>query len=162
MKGKKVALYGATVALAMVLSYIDSLIPVSVAVPGIKLGLANIAVVFALYKLGYGGGFAVSAVRVLLVSVTFGNAAGLIFSASGAVLSFVIMSLMMRTGKFGCTGVSVAGGVSHNAGQIAAAALVAKTPGLVFYLPALCVSGTVAGICIGLVAGALVKRVVIK
>ena len=162
MKAKSVALYGLLIALALVLSYLESLVPLSFAVPGIKMGLPNIVVVFALYRLRWRDAAVISLVRVLLVSVLFGNVFSLAYSAAGAALSLLVMLGMKATGKFSETGVSVAGAVAHNAGQILVAIFVLETGRLVYYLPVLCISGTVAGICIGLVSALLVKRIQIK
>ena len=159
MKAKNVALYGLLIALALVLSYLESLVPLSFAVPGIKMGLPNIVVVFALYRLRWRDAAVISLIRVLLVSVLFGNVFSLAYSAAGAVLSLLVMLLLKSTGKFSETGVSVAGAVAHNAGQILVAVFVLETGRLVYYLPVLCISGTVAGICIGLVSALLVKRI---
>ena len=162
MKAGKVALYGLLIALALVLSYLESLVPLSFAVPGIKMGLPNIVVVFALYRLRWRDAAVISLVRVLLVSVLFGNVFSLAYSAAGAALSLLVMLGMKATGKFSETGVSVAGAVAHNAGQILVAVFVLETGRLVYYLPVLCISGTVAGICIGLVSALLVKRIRLK
>ena len=159
MKAKNVALYGLLIALALVLSYLESLVPLSFAVPGIKMGLPNIVVVFALYRLRARDAAVISLVRVLLVSVLFGNVFSLAYSAAGAALSLLVMMLLKSTGKFSETGVSVAGAVAHNAGQILVAVFVLETGRLVYYLPVLCISATIAGICIGLVSALLVKRV---
>ena len=159
MKAKKVALYGVLIALALVLSYVEALIPLSFTVPGIKMGLPNIAVVFALYTLGKRDAAVISLLRVLLVSILFGSVMSLAYSLAGAVLSLLCMFLLHRTGRFGTVGVSVAGGVAHNAGQILAAVFLLETGKLLYYLPVLCVSGTVAGILVGLVSALLVKRV---
>ena len=159
MKAKNVALYGLLIALALVLSYLESLVPLSFAVPGIKMGLPNIVVVFALYRLRWRDAAVISLVRVLLVSVLFGNVFSLAYSAAGAALSLLVMLLLKSTGKFSETGVSVAGAVAHNAGQILVAVFVLETGRLVYYLPVLCISGTIAGVCIGLVSALLVKRI---
>ena len=162
MKAKNVALYGLLIALALVLSYLESLVPLSFAVPGIKMGLPNIVVVFALYRLRWRDAAVISLLRVLLVSVLFGNLFSLAYSAAGAALSLLAMLLMKASGKFSETGVSVAGAVAHNIGQILVAIFVLETGRLVYYLPALCISGTVTGICIGLISALLVKRISIK
>ncbi len=159
MKTRTVALTGLLIALALVLSYLESLVPLSFAVPGIKLGLPNLVIVFALYRLRPATAAAISLLRVALVALLFGSALSLAYSAAGAVLSFAVMLLLKRSGRFGCTGVSVAGAVAHNLAQIATAALLLETPGLAWYFPVLCVSGTAAGVCIGLLAALLVKRI---
>lgn len=162
MKAEKIALYGLCTALALVLSYVEALIPLSFSVPGVKLGLANIAVIFALYRMSFRDACVISGLRVLLVSVLFGNVFSLAYSFAGAVLSLLTMALLKRTGAFSVTGVSVAGGVAHNVGQIAVAIAVLETGRLVYYLPVLCVSGLAAGVCIGLISALMIKRVVIE
>lgn len=152
---RELARFALLVALAMVLSWLESLVPLSLAVPGVKLGLANLVVIFALYKLGPRQAAVISLVRVLLITFTFGNAFSFAYSLVGAVLSFVVMLLLKKTGKFSLLGVSIAGGVCHNIGQILVAMAVLGTAELIWYLPALLIAGTVAGICIG-AAGALV------
>ena len=158
MKASKVAQYGLIAALALVLSYLESLVP-SLGVPGVKLGLPNIAIVFALYRLGWRDACIISLVRVFLVFLLFGNGAGLAYSLAGAALSLSLMGLLKKTGRFSSVGVSVAGGVAHNAGQILVAMALLETARLAWYLPVLWVSGTVAGVLIGIVSGGLVERV---
>lgn len=159
MRSKSIALIGLLIALALVLSYLESLVPLSFAIPGIKLGLPNLVIVFALYRLRWPTAAAISLLRVLLVALLFGSALSLAYSAAGAVFSFLVMCLMKRSGRFGCTGVSVAGAVAHNLAQIATAALLLETSSLVWYFPVLCVSGTLAGVCIGLLSALLVRRI---
>ena len=159
MKTKKLTVLALTVSVAMVLSFVESQIPAFVAVPGVKVGLANIAVVFALYRLGWKEAAAVSLVRVLLVSLLFGNFASLFYSLAGVVLSLLGMGLMKRTGRFTEIIVSVTGGILHNVGQIAMASLILETDVLRYYLPFLLVSGIAAGIVVGLAGAALVRRI---
>ncbi len=158
MKASKIAQYGLLTALALVLSYLESLIP-PLWVPGLKLGLPNLAVVFALYRLGWKDACAISLVRVVLVTLLFGNGAALAYSIAGAALSLSLMGLLKKTGKFSTVGVSVAGGVAHNAGQTLVAMALLETSRLAWYLPVLWVSGTIAGVLIGIVSGVLVERV---
>ncbi len=158
MKASKVARYGLLTALALVLSYVESLLP-PLGVPGVKLGLPNLAVVFALYRLGFKDACVISLVRVVLVTLLFGNGAALAYSIAGAALSLALMGLLWKTGKFSSVGVSVAGGVAHNGGQILVAMALLETSRLAWYLPVLWVSGTIAGVLVGLVSGELVRRV---
>lgn len=158
MKASKIAQYGLLTALALVLSYLESLIP-PLWVPGVKLGLPNLAVVFALYRLGWKDACAISLARVVLVTLLFGNGAALAYSIAGAALSLSLMGLLKKTRKFSTVGVSVAGGVAHNAGQILVAMALLETSRLAWYLPVLWVSGTIAGVLIGIVSGVLVERV---
>ena len=148
------------VALAMILSYVESLLP-SPGIPGVKLGLANIVVIFALYKFGWGEAAGISLLRVFLVSVLFGHAASLMYSAAGAVLSLAGMILLKKTDKLSCVAVSVIGGVLHNIGQILTAWLL-MGPNVVYYLPVLVFSGTIAGVAIGVVSALLVRRIDLK
>ena len=159
LTGKQIAEYGLLIALAMVLSYVEVLIPFSVAVPGVKLGLANIVVVFALYRLGKPEAFVISMLRVLLMTFMFGNAFALMYSLSGAILSFVVMLLLLKTGRFSPVGVGIGGGVSHNIGQILCAMVLLETKQIVYYLPVLFSSGTIAGVAIGVISGILMDRI---
>ena len=149
----------ALVAVAMILSYVESMIPAFVAVPGVKMGLSNIATVFALYSLGWPYAICVSVVRVLLSSLLFGNFVSLIYSLSGAFLALGLMILLKKLDKFSIVGVSVAGGVGHNIGQTIAACIVMENAAISLYIIPLLVSGTISGVLIGLVAGNLVERI---
>ncbi|MBR5633217.1 MAG: Gx transporter family protein [Clostridia bacterium] len=145
--------------LAMVLSYVELIIPpISTAVPGVKMGLANIVIVFILYKTDALSAAAVSAVRLILSFLLFGSALTLAYSVAGAVLSLGGMVLLKKTKAFSPVGVSVAGGVLHNAGQIAMAILIMKTSAIGYYLPVLAVSGTVSGILVGAAAALVLKN----
>ena len=156
---KQMVTLSALVAVAMILSYVESMIPAFVAVPGVKMGLSNIATVFALYSLGWPYAICVSVVRVLLSSLLFGNFVSLIYSLSGAFLALEIMILLKKLDKFSTVGVSVAGGVGHNIGQTIAACIVMENAAISLYIIPLLVSGTISGVLIGLVAGNLVERV---
>lgn len=159
---KKITTLALTVSLALVLSFIESRIPAFVAIPGIKVGLANIAVIFTLYKLGVKEAVIVSVIRVFLVSVLFGSPVSLIYSISGAVLSLLFMILLKKLTPLTEITVSVIGGVMHNVGQICAASFMLETNVVIYYLPFLMLSGTVAGIAVGAVSGLLIKKVKIK
>ena len=156
---KQMVTLSALVAVAMILSYVESMIPAFVAVPGVKMGLSNIATVFALYSLGWPYAIIVSVVRVFLSSLLFGNFVSLIYSLSGAFLALGLMILLKKLDRFSTVGVSVAGGVGHNAGQIIAACIVMENAAISLYIIPLIISGTISGVLIGLVAGNLVERV---
>ena len=158
METRKVVHMGMLIALAMVLSFIESQIPAFIAVPGIKLGLANIAVVFALYSLGFREALGVSLIRVVLSAILFGSVLSGLYSAAGAILSLLGMALLKKSGFFGTVGVSVSGAVLHNLGQIGIACFILRTQALVYYLPFLILSAVVAGIVIGIIAAVLVER----
>ena len=138
-----------TVAFALILSFIESRIPAFVAIPGVKVGLANIAVIFTLYKFGIAEAIAVSAVRVVLMATLFGSPVSFIYSLTGAVLSLFVMFLLKKLTPLGSVTVSVAGGIMHNVGQIAAASVMLGTNVVTYYLPFLLLSGTLAGIAVG-------------
>lgn len=158
MKTKKTALLGLCISLAMILSFVESQIPALVAIPGIKVGLPNVAIVFVLYKMGWKETVTVSIIRIILVSILFGNVQTLTFSIAGAVLSLLGMILLKKTNWFSCIAVSIVGGILHNVGQIIAACLWTQTAQIAYYLPVLLISGTIAGTLIGIAAGMLVKR----
>lgn len=157
-KTKAVAEYGMLIALACVLSYIEALIPLPLPT-GVKLGLANLVALVALYTVGGRGAAVVSLVRIILVGLTFGNMGSMLYALTGGVLSLLIMILAKKTGWFSQVGISVLGGVFHNIGQLTVAALVTKTGGVFVYLPFLLVGGVVAGVLIGILGGIMVKRV---
>ena len=159
MRTKKLTVLALSVALAMILSFVESQIPPFVPIPGVKIGLANIVVVFALYKLGWKEAVGISLLRVFLVSVLFGHAASFFYSFAGAVFSLCGMILLKKSGLFSHVAVSVAGGVLHNAGQILMACILLETNIITYYLPVLILSGTLAGIIIGLVAAVMVSRI---
>ncbi len=156
---KRLASLALTISFAMVLSYIESRIPAFVAIPGIKVGLANIAVIFALYKFGAKEAVTISLLRVFLVSLLFGSPVSMIYSIAGATLSLSCMILLKKLTPLSEVGVSVCGGIMHNVGQITAASILLDTNVVIYYLPFLIVSGTVAGIVVGIVSALLVKRV---
>ena len=158
MKTKKVAFLGLSIALAMILSFVESQIPALVAIPGIKVGLPNLVMVFLLYKVGWKETVTVSIVRIILVSMLFGNIQTLTFSIAGALLSLLSMILLKKLNWFSPITVSIVGGIFHNVGQIIAACFWTQTAQVAFYLPVLLVSGTIAGAVIGLISGMIVKR----
>ena len=158
--GKKTAFLGLCTALALILAYVEVLLPPLLsAVPGIKMGLPNIIIIFLLYRHGPVPAAAVSLTRVVLVALLFGNAMSLAYSLAGAILSLAVMALLRRLDFLSAVGVSVAGGVMHNVGQILMAMLLLGTAELGYYLIVLAVTGTVAGVCIGLCGSVLVRRV---
>ena len=150
-----------TVSFALILSFIESRIPAFVAIPGIKVGLANIAIIFTLYKFGIKEAIAVSAVRVCLMATLFGSPVSFIYSLTGAVLSLSTMLLLKKLTPLSEVVVSVSGGVMHNIGQICAASIMLGTNVVLYYLPFLLLSGTIAGIAVGVASGMLLKKVTI-
>lgn len=157
-KTKRLVLLAMLTAVAMILSYVESLLP-SVGIPGVKMGLANIAVIFALFRFGWKEAAALSLVRVVLVSLLFGSVGAMLYSLAGAVLSLAVMALLRRIDRFSTVGISVAGGAAHNAGQILMAMLILQTKQLLGYLPVLAVSGIAGGVLTGLAAALLIRRI---
>ena len=162
MKASKLSLAALSVSLAMILSFVESQIPAFVAIPGVKIGLTNIVVIYALYKLGWKYAAVISFVRVLLVGMLFGNGVSIAYSLAGAAVSFAVMVLLMRAKVFSTAAVSVAGGVMHNMAQIGMACIIMETNLLTYYAPFLLISGTLAGIAIGVISAIMIKRVDVK
>jgi heptaprenyl diphosphate synthase len=158
METRRIAQIGVLVSLAMVLSYLESLFPVFLAVPGIRIGLANIAIVFALYHLGFRAALGISVVRVVLSALLFGSVISMSYSLCGALISLAMMAILKRSGLFGTVAVSVVGGVSHNLGQIAVACLILQTKAIAYYIPVLILSGVVSGVVIGIVSAVVIAR----
>ena len=159
MKTKKLVTLAITVSVAMILSFVESRIPAFIAIPGVKVGLANIAVIFAIYKMGWREAITVSLVRVALVALLFGSVVSLAYSFVGALISLSLMILMRKIGIFTEVAVSVVGGITHNIGQILVAFLLLETSVVFYYLPFLLISGVIAGIAIGIASALLVKKV---
>ena len=155
MKTRRLTTLALLTAGAMILSYVESMLP-SLGIPGVKMGLANIAVIFALYRLGWKEALGISLVRVFMVSMLFGSMSALLYSLAGAALSLGVMALLKHTDRFSETGVSVAGGVAHNAGQILVAIALLGNVRLVYYYPVLVLSGVAGGVLTGLPAAMLI------
>lgn len=159
-KNKTVAFLGLCISLALILAYVEVLIgPLFPAIPGIKMGLPNIVIVFLLYRKGTASAICVSLLRIVLVSMLFGNAMSFLYSLAGAVLSIAAMILLRRLDFMSVVGVSVAGAVLHNLGQVLTAMLLLDTSELGYYMAVLTVTGTVAGILVGLCGAILVKKI---
>lgn len=154
-----VAQLGMFIAVAMVFSYIESFIKIDIAVPGIKLGLANIVTIVVLCKLGLADAVLVSVLRIFLSSLLFGNFTVMIYSLAGAAVSMLFMWISDKTGFFSTTGTSILGGVGHNIGQLIVAYLVIKNQNILIYAPVLLISGTVTGVLIGLAAAFVIRAV---
>lgn len=156
---RKTAYLGLFAAVAIIFGYVETLVPVFAGIPGIKLGLANLVTVFLLYIYGWREAAFVSAVRIVVIGFLFGNLFSILFSLSGAALSLLVMGILKKSGGFSVAGISVAGGVSHNTGQIAVAIFVVENVRLFYYLPMLFISGLVTGLLIGFLSGEILKRV---
>ncbi len=154
----KVALSAILAALALIFSYIEAILPLSVGIPGVKLGIANLVVIIALYVLGFKYAMSVNVLRILVAGLLFNGAFGAMYAIAGGVLSLIIMCLLKKTGLFSTVGISMAGGVAHNLGQLLVAALIVSTMKLFYYFPVLLFSGMISGILIGIVASLTLKR----
>lgn len=150
---------GVFLALALICSYVESLIPFYFGIPGVKLGLTNIIVVLMLYMAGTKEAFTISVLRILLAGFLFGNMFSILYSLSGGILSFLIMYLLKRTGKFGVLPISISGGIFHNVGQLLMAAFVVENYNLFYYMPILLVAGIITGALIGAAAQEMILRI---
>lgn len=145
-------------ALALIFSYVEMLIPLPVPVPGIKLGLANLVIIIALYRMGFRYAFTINMVRIVVAGLLFSGVFGMIYSLAGGILSIVVMYLLYRTDKFSIVGVSMAGGVCHNLGQLLTACVLLENTGILSYFSVLLFSGLISGILIGILAYIIEKR----
>ena len=155
-KTKRMTTLALLSAASLVLSWLDSMIPVSGALPGAKLGLANLSVLAGLYLLGPGAGAVLALVKILLSTFLFGNAFSFFYALAGGVFSYLVMLLLKK--HCSVVFVSLMGGMFHNLGQVAVAAVILRTAGLMAYLPILLLCGIGAGIAVGLVGGILIRR----
>ena len=159
MYQKKTAYLGVFAAVAIIFGYVESLFPFFAGIPGIKLCLANLAVLFILEKYTWKEAALVSAVRILVIGFLFGNMFSILYSLAGAALSLAVMTLMKKRAGFSILGVSVSGGVSHNIGQLIIAALIVENTAFLYYAPVLIISGVITGLLIGLLTREVLKRI---
>lgn len=155
---KKTAYLGLFLALALICSYVESLIPFSVGIPGVKLGLANIVVILMLYETQARFALLISILRIVLAGLLFGNLFSILYSLAGGLLSFLCMVLLKKTGKFRIISVSAVGGITHNLGQILLAAVIVENKNLLYYFPLLFLAGIATGILIGITAQEILLR----
>lgn len=154
---KKVAYLGLFLGLALVCSYLESLVPIGFGIPGIKLGLTNVVVILLMYCIGAKEALVISLLRIFLMGFLF-NPASILFSLAGGLLSFILMYLMKRTNLFKCLSVSLVGGISHNIGQIIVASVIVENYNILFYIPVLLVAGIITGFLIGIVSQEIIIR----
>ena len=154
----KAAYFGVFTALALIFSYVETLIPIQFGVPGIKLGLANLIIVIVLYKTDWREALLLSVVRIILAGFIFGSLFSIIYSLAGGILSLAVMALLKRTDRFSVAGISIAGGVCHNIGQLIVAMVVVETYQVGYYLPVLLIAGLITRAVIGATAGEVLKR----
>lgn len=154
----KVAYFGVFTTLALIFSYVETLIPIQFGIPGVKLGLANLIIVIALYRMKLSEVYLLSIVRVLLAGFIFGNYFSIIYSLAGGLLSLTVMALLRKKGGFSVIGVSIAGGVFHNIGQLIIASVIVETFSVMYYVPVLLIAGLVTGLLIGIASDGMLKR----
>ncbi|MFA9379072.1 MAG: Gx transporter family protein [Lachnotalea sp.] len=159
MKTKNIVYCGVLIAVAMLAGYIEQSLPINIGIPGVKIGFANAVTIVALSVLGKKEAILITLLRIILSAFMFGKLFAMIFSIVGAVLSLVSMLGLKKTGKFSNVGISVSGGVSHNVGQIIAAAILLHTKAIIYYLPVLIIAGVVSGIVIGMISQIIIARV---
>ena len=156
---RKIALCAMLMALAMIFSYVETMIPINFGIPGVKLGLANLVIVAAIYLFGGKQAFLISIVRIFLSGFMFGNLASIMYSLAGGLLSLAVMLLLKKTDKLSILAVSVMGGICHNIGQLIVAMLVVENLKLIFYVPVLLISGFLTGLLIGIVCRVILPAV---
>lgn len=157
---RRITFLGLCTAVAMLLSYVEFLLPpIWSAVPGIKIGLANIIIVYLFFKLSVFDAALVSLVRVFLSALLFGSFLAFLYSFAGAFLSFIVMLLLKKSNLFSEVGVSIGGGVFHNLGQILMAILILRTREIGYYMIVLAFTGTVSGLFVGIAGALMVKRI---
>ena len=159
ISAKTVALMAMMIALAMIFSYVETMIPINFGIPGVKLGLANLVIVAAIYLFGGKQAFLISIVRIFLSGFMFGNLASIMYSLAGGLLSLAAMLLLKKTDKLSILAVSVMGGICHNIGQLIVAMLVVENLKLIFYVPVLLISRFLTGLLIGIVCRVILSAV---
>lgn len=155
----RAAYFGVFTALGLILSYVEMLIPINFGIPGAKLGLANLIIVIVLYKTDWKEALLLSVTRIVLAGFIFGNMFSILYSLAGGILSLAVQAVLKKQGSFSVAGVSIAGGVSHNIGQLIVAMIVVETYQVGYYLPVLLISGLLTGLLIGVISGEVLKRI---
>lgn len=159
-KVKNIAFYGMMIALALIFSYLETFIPINalIPIPGVKLGLANIVVLFALYTMRFRDALVIAIIRIIIAGFLFGNPMTIAYSLTGGMLSLIVMSLLKKT-KLSIVGVSMVGGICHNIGQLIVAVILTETPRIAYLLSILLIAGLITGLLMGVVANLVVDRV---
>ncbi len=158
LPARRVAFFSVFLGLALILSYVESQIPVFGGMPGMKLGLSNLIVVFCLYGITARTAFIINIARILLAGFMFGSPYSLAYSLCGGIASFIIMYLLKKTGIFSIFGISMAGGIFHNLGQLTVAVFLLNNYRIFYYAPVLMMGGCATGFLIGYLADILLKR----
>ena len=156
----KAAYFGLFTALALIFSYVELLIPIQFGVPGMKLGLANLVIVIFLYKRNAKEAMLLSVVRILLAGLMFSNLFSILYSLAGGILSLIVMAVLKKLETFSVIGVSIAGGIAHNMGQLVIAMVVVETYRIGYYFPILLITGMVTGMLIGVISNEVLKRTI--
>lgn len=156
----KAAYFGVFTALALIFSYVELLIPIQFGVPGMKLGLANLVIVIFLYKRNAKEAMLLSVVRILLAGLMFSNLFSILYSLAGGILSLIVMAVLKKLESFSVIGVSIAGGIAHNMGQLVIAMVVVETYRIGYYFPILLITGMVTGMLIGVISNEVLKRTI--
>lgn len=159
MSTKRLATDAMFLTLALVVSYIEVLIPIPIGIPGVKLGLANGVIMVLLFFTTWKRTLEISVIRVILAGFLFGNPMTIAYSLAGGILSLIIMGILKKMNGFSPVGISVAGGVAHNLGQLSVAVILMENTKIYYYAPVLLVTGTIAGVIIGILSGLLVKKI---
>lgn len=159
MKAKRLAFLSLFTAFAIILSYVESVLPINFGIPGVKLGLANFVIVLVLFSMKAGDAIIINIARILIVGILFGNAFSIVFSLCGAFISFLCMWGVKKIKFFNIISISVIGGVSHNVGQLIVAAFVVSSYQIIYYIPVLIISGLVTGVLIGIIAQIVLIKV---
>lgn len=157
-KTKFIATSAMFVCLALVFSYVEVLVPFSVGIPGVKLGLANLVIIIALYEMDFKYAFVINAIRIVIAGLLFSGFFGMMYSIAGGLLSILVMWALKKTGLFSMIGVSMAGGLAHNLGQLLVAAFLVSNLKMFIYFPILMFSGIGSGILIGIVSYIIDKK----
>lgn len=157
-RNRKTAYIGLFTACGILFGYIEFLLPLPIGIPGVKIGLSNIVTLSSLFLLGPGAAFIVMLLRIVLSGLMFGNFFGILYSLAGGIAAYITMLVAKRLGIFGVLGISIVGGVFHNIGQLVVAAVVVTSMKLIFYLPALLISGLIAGAAVGIASGIIINR----
>ena len=159
MSTKRLATDAMFLTLALVVSYIEVLIPIPVGIPGIKLGLANGVIMVVLFFTTWIRTLEISEIRVVLAGFLFGNPMTIAYSLAGGILSLIVMGILKKIKGFSSVGISVGGGVAHNIGQLSIAVILMENTKIYYYAPVLLLTGTIAGVMIGVLSGVLVKKI---
>lgn len=159
MKSKKITKISLLITLCLMLAYVEVLIPFNFAIPGMKLGLTNIVVLYALYLLDFKSAFIINVIRILLQGLLFSSPLTMAYSLSGGVFSFISMVLVKKINKLSIVSVSVTGGIFHNIGQLVMASIILGSTNVLYYLPFLMIFGIISGILVGFIGGITVERI---